>query len=95
MLPVPLAQAVLVLGFGGGLGTCSPAAERFCTAPFSVGATALGRVGEAGLGSAQTLRALTHGAGACSPSLQPLAPLQGCFMALPWHGASARQGMAA
>lgn len=78
MLPVPLAQAVLALGCGGGLGTCSPAPERFCTAPFSVEVSALGCVGEAGLGSAQTLRALTHGAGACSLWLHSRAALWPC-----------------
>lgn len=62
-----------MLGCAGALGMCSPAAGRSCTAPFSVELSALGRVGEAELGSAQALRALTHG----PRRLQPLPAASG------------------
>lgn len=52
---------------------------------------ALGRAAELRLGSAQPLRVLTHGPGASSHTQQPLALLQGWFMALAWHEASSRQ----
>lgn len=75
-----------MLGCGGGSGTCSPAAERFGTAPFSLELTALGRVGEAGLGSARTLRALTHG----RRRLQPLPAASGSAPGVVYGPALAR-----
>lgn len=97
VLPVPPCPGCVRSGVCRWLGDVQPCCRGILQSPIFCEVPALGRVGEAGLGSAQALRALTHGAaaGASSRSLQPLAPLQGCFMALPWHGASAGQGMAA